>query len=188
MPATNEQRRTELIDAAIDVIVRDGLHGLSHRAVDEAANVPRGTTSNYFKSRSALLEAVTRRLNELHFDLMRQRRPHQGGLDRQGLIDFVSGVLQEALSRYPHWYVAMLELALESAREPGVGQAFGGIFDEAMRLTDDMHGADPSLSAEGVGLLSVFYNGILFTFSVMPQIVGGRTPGEITRRGLEKLL
>ena len=70
MRPTNDQRRTELTDAAIDVIVRDGLHGLSHRAVDQAANVPRGTASNLFRSRDALLEATTRGLRELHFALM----------------------------------------------------------------------------------------------------------------------
>ena len=36
MRPINELRRTELTDAAIDVVIREGLHGLSHRAVDEA--------------------------------------------------------------------------------------------------------------------------------------------------------
>jgi len=34
----------------------------------------------------------------------------------------------------------------------------------------------------------VFYNGLLFTWTVMPQILAGRSPGEITREVLEKLL
>src|SRR5213596_2632337 len=105
MRPANERRRTELADAAIEVVVRDGLHGLSHRAVDEEAKEPRGTTSNYYRSRDALLEATQRRLMELHFDLMEQFRSRS-----DGLIESVSSVLEHALTRYPGRYLAMLEL------------------------------------------------------------------------------
>jgi DNA-binding transcriptional regulator YbjK len=186
MPPSNEQRRIELTDAAIDIVVREGLHGLSHRAVDEAARVPRGTTSNYFRSRDALLEATTQRLMNLHFALMKLQRPEK--LDRTSLIDFISDVIEQALTRHPGRYLAMLELALESTREPQLQRAFVGITDEAMKLTYDVHGADEDVPGSDVQLLSVFYNGLLFTHLVMPGILAGRGPGEITRDGLEKLL
>jgi DNA-binding transcriptional regulator YbjK len=186
MPPSNEQRRTELTDAAIDIVVREGLHGLSHRAVDEAANVPRGTTSNYFRSRDALLEATTRRLMKLHFTLMKRQRPEQ--LGRGSLIEFISGVLEDALTEHPGRYLAMLELALESTRDPEMQRAFVGMTDEAMQLTYDVHGAEERVPGKDVQLLSVFYNGVLFTCLVMPEILAGRSPGEITRDGLEKLL
>jgi DNA-binding transcriptional regulator YbjK len=47
-----------LADAAVEVVGRLGSHGLSHRAVDDSAGVPRGTTSNYFRSREMLLAAA----------------------------------------------------------------------------------------------------------------------------------
>lgn len=184
----NAQRRDELADAAIEIVVRNGLHGLSHRAVDEHANVPRGTTSNYFRTRDALLEATTRRLVALHFTLMEQRRPQSGKLDRQALIKFLSGVLDEALTRYPGRYQAMLELALESTRKPEMRQAFIAVSGEAMKLTYDTHETTEQLSREEVELLGVFYNGVLFTCLTMPEILNGRTPGQITRAMLEKLL
>ncbi|MDT5054207.1 MAG: hypothetical protein QOF66_2573 [Mycobacterium sp.] len=188
MRPSNEQRRTQLTDAAIAVVVRDGLHGLSHRAVDEAANVPRGTTSNYYRSRDALLEATTRRLMDLHFALMKRKRPPAQKLDRRVLIQFVSGVLEHALNQHPGRYLAMLELALQSTRDPQLKHALVGLTGEAMQHTSDVHEADNVLSDKAIQLLSVFYNGILFTCLVMPEILGGRTPGEITRDGLEKLL
>jgi DNA-binding transcriptional regulator YbjK len=186
MRPANEQRRTELTDAAIDVIVRDGLHGLSHRAVDEAANVPRGTASNYFRSRDALLEATTRRLMELHFALMKDRLAHAE--DREGLIESLSDVLEHALTVYPGRYLAMLELALEGTRDLQMQRGIAGVINEAMNLTYEVHGADDAIPAKDVQLLSVFYNGLLFTWTVMPQILAGRRPGEITRQVLEKLL
>jgi DNA-binding transcriptional regulator YbjK len=58
--------RPELVaDAAVTVLARDGLRGLTHRAVDAEAGLPHGSTSNYFRSRSALLKAVVARLEEL---------------------------------------------------------------------------------------------------------------------------
>jgi DNA-binding transcriptional regulator YbjK len=57
-------RRTVLADAAIDVLAEDGMRGLTHRAVDRAADMPGGTTSAYYRTRQALLTALVRRLVE----------------------------------------------------------------------------------------------------------------------------
>ncbi|MFD7974427.1 TetR/AcrR family transcriptional regulator [Streptomyces sp. NPDC059071] len=58
-------RRTLLADAALEVLADAGMRGLTHRAVDAAAGLPAGTTSAYFRTRSALLTALVRRLVEL---------------------------------------------------------------------------------------------------------------------------
>lgn len=55
-------RREDLGDAAIAVVAERGLKGLTHRAVDAAAEVPAGTTSNYFRTRQALVDAVAERI------------------------------------------------------------------------------------------------------------------------------
>ncbi|CAM5548201.1 putative transcriptional regulator, TetR family protein [Streptomyces purpurascens] len=55
-------RRTLLADAAIAVLAESGIRGLTHRAVDRAANLPPGTTSAYYRTRQALLTALVRRL------------------------------------------------------------------------------------------------------------------------------
>ena len=58
--------RPELIaDAAVTVLARDGLRGLTHRAVDAEAGLAAGSTSNYFRSRAALLQSIVARLEEL---------------------------------------------------------------------------------------------------------------------------
>jgi DNA-binding transcriptional regulator YbjK len=54
-------RREDLLDAAITVLGRAGMHGLTHRAVDAAAGRPAGSASNLFRTRDALLTAVTER-------------------------------------------------------------------------------------------------------------------------------
>lgn len=190
MPPSNQRRREQLADAAIEIVVRDGLHGLSHRAVDEHADVPRGTASNYFRSRDALVEGATRRVVELHFAMIQERRSHYSGrLTRVGLTEFLQGVVDQAITRYPQRYLAMLELTLECTRKPELRKAFAGIADEAMNLTQEVHRGDGfEPSEEDVELLNVFYNGVLFTALAMPQTLGSRTPGELTRDLLIKLL
>jgi AcrR family transcriptional regulator len=54
-------RREDLLDAAISVLGRSGMRGLTHRAVDAAAGLPTGSTSNHFRTRDALLDAVVER-------------------------------------------------------------------------------------------------------------------------------
>ncbi|MFI2200118.1 TetR/AcrR family transcriptional regulator [Streptomyces sp. NPDC020192] len=55
-------RRTLLADTAIAVLADTGMRGLTHRAVDRAADLPPGTTSAYYRTRQALLTALVRRL------------------------------------------------------------------------------------------------------------------------------
>ena len=188
MPPSNQQRRDQITDAAIEVVARDGLHGLSHREVDKHAGLPRGTTSNYFRSREALVAATIQRIVDLHFALIDELRTRyaQSGAS---VIDLLADVVDEALARFGGRYVAMFELALESTRKPELRVEFDRIADEAMKLTYDAHrdnSTEPS--QRDIEVLNAFYNGVLFTSLVMPQTMGGRSPGEITRIMLETVL
>src|SRR5918997_4129958 len=58
-------RRSEILDGALHVLAEHGMRGLTHRAVDAAAGIPLGSTSYYFRSRSALTEGCVERLLEL---------------------------------------------------------------------------------------------------------------------------
>ncbi|EME64412.1 MULTISPECIES: TetR/AcrR family transcriptional regulator [Rhodococcus] len=57
-------KRAAVLDAAIELLGREGLRGLTHRGVDAVAGAPAGSTSNYFRTRRALLEGVLDRLVE----------------------------------------------------------------------------------------------------------------------------
>ena len=50
--------RDRVIEAAIDLVGKEGLRALTHARVDERAGLPRGSSSNYFRSRQALLSGV----------------------------------------------------------------------------------------------------------------------------------
>ncbi|MGW4030726.1 TetR/AcrR family transcriptional regulator [Streptomyces sp. NPDC004838] len=58
------ERRQRIIDAAIRVVGRSGIAGLSHRTAAAEADVPLGSTTYHFASLDELLIAALRQANE----------------------------------------------------------------------------------------------------------------------------
>src|ERR1700712_1306536 len=52
-------RQQGLLSAAVRVVARSGLRGLTHRAVDREAGLPEGSCSAYMRTRLALLTRLT---------------------------------------------------------------------------------------------------------------------------------
>ena len=50
--------KTRAIEAAIELVGTQGLRALTHARVDEQAGLPKGSTSNYFRTRQALQAGV----------------------------------------------------------------------------------------------------------------------------------
>ena len=65
MGTTPSTRTRQVGDTAITVLADQGARGLTHRAVDQAAGFPPGTTSNYARTREALLTLALTRIAEL---------------------------------------------------------------------------------------------------------------------------
>jgi AcrR family transcriptional regulator len=86
-------RRTQLLDAALAVVADRGLKGLTHRAVDAAAGVAEGTTSNYYRSRSTLVEAVLERLLQLDGALFQDSGPAGPPRDVGELAEQLAGLV-----------------------------------------------------------------------------------------------
>lgn len=121
--ARNPGRRTRLADAAVRVLARQGSRGLTHRAIDAEAEVPRGTASNYFGSRDDIIEAILRRIGErlspdpdVHAELA--RRPRGAELFADYLRDIVHRLTGDRDAT-----LALFELRIEAARTASVAEA-----------------------------------------------------------------
>jgi DNA-binding transcriptional regulator YbjK len=116
---TTSTARAELIaDAALRLLAERGMRGLTHRAVDEAAGLPQGSTSNYARTRQALLEAAVRRLAEREAAVLTpDEMPVPDGGTR-GLVDALAPALHRYLTRHRELLVSRYELALEATRRP----------------------------------------------------------------------
>lgn len=69
-------RYAVITDAAIELVAELGMRGLTHRAVDARAGLPPGTTSAYYRTRKALIEALVHRIADLDgADLERNALP-----------------------------------------------------------------------------------------------------------------
>lgn len=114
MPA-NPERRNQILDAAIDILCDDGVGGLTHRQVDSRADVPAGTTSNYFRTRQALLEATAARTVDLHWQRVELIQSGVGPLSRDALKALLIQMLNpdEQMRRVT---LARFELFMESTR------------------------------------------------------------------------
>lgn len=113
--ARNTDRRSELADAGLAILASDGSRGLTHRAVDRAAGVPVGTSSNYFPSRRELLRALGQRFYE-------RLAPRSDPLSTATADHAtMAGYLRDIWSRVsaqPELTIALLELRLEAMRNP----------------------------------------------------------------------
>ncbi|MEU0396230.1 TetR family transcriptional regulator [Streptomyces sp. NPDC006208] len=115
--------RAELIaDTALRLLAERGMRGLTHRAVDAAAGLPQGSTSNHARTRQALLETAVRRLAEREAAVlaMDELPPALGGETGDGgdLLDALALALHRYLTTHRALLVARYELALEASRRP----------------------------------------------------------------------
>ncbi|SCG53080.1 transcriptional regulator, TetR family [Micromonospora echinaurantiaca] len=178
MPPTNPARRQALTDGAIDLLAASGVHGVTHRAVENAAALPPGTASNYFPSREALLVATARRIVELHHaDMDRTARHHHTDTatppTHASLADRLAALLTDALltaaTTLRTRYRAIYELQLEAVRRPALASALAGLQDSSIGLTADHHGAlGLPIPAEAVPTLVTLYGGALFVLVTTP--------------------
>ncbi|WP_271220474.1 TetR/AcrR family transcriptional regulator [Streptosporangium carneum] len=114
----NPARRAALLDAAIEVMAREGARGLTFRAVDVEARVPNGTASNYFNNRDDLLTQVGHRFYErLEPDSATMAAALEGPRDRDRVTELMHELV-DRVSRFRSGYLALLELRLEATRRP----------------------------------------------------------------------
>ena len=120
MTITPSGRTRQVGDAAIAVLAEQGARGLTHRAVDHAAGLPPGTTSNYARTRAALLTLALSRIAEL--DLAEG----SAGVAGSGLADAVAQMVHRWITEpgQRQRFLARLELAFEATRRPELRAAY----------------------------------------------------------------
>ncbi|TJZ52784.1 TetR/AcrR family transcriptional regulator [Streptomyces piniterrae] len=128
----NPERRTALVDAAIEVLARDGARGLTFRAVDTAAAVPNGTASNYFASRDDLLAQVTGQIHERIAPDPDEVTAVMAAPPSRALVAELMGWINRRVTEHRTGYLAMLELRLEATRRPELRAALTRVIRETL--------------------------------------------------------
>jgi len=191
-------------DAAIAVLADHGGRGLTHRAVDHAAGLPPGTTSNYARTREALLTLALTRIAEL--DATEGAAGLYGseisgsGVSGSGVSGsgVSGGGLAEGLAWMLHRMItddgmrrrvrARFELALEANRRPELRAAYdemGRRFRaEAARLLAASGSAEPERDA---WTLIAWLEGTAF-YALAGAGTAAAPPLDVLREQLARLL
>ncbi|MEU0936646.1 TetR/AcrR family transcriptional regulator [Embleya sp. NPDC005971] len=108
-------------DTAIRLLVERGMRGLTHRAVDESAGLPPGSTSYYARTRAALLEVALARMTVLEAGefapILADGEVHLAlPGDVAGVADLVATIVSAAIRSGRDQKIARYELALEATR------------------------------------------------------------------------
>jgi DNA-binding transcriptional regulator YbjK len=133
-------RRELAAAAALSVLAARGSRGLTHRAVDTEAGLPPGSTSNYFRTRSSLLEAALHRHIELDLppaELIEQL--DEAGLTEQQARDLLFAALARVIDREARPMIAArYELMLEATRREELRDVYNRSRERVLGLTEMM--------------------------------------------------
>ncbi|MFF7458344.1 TetR/AcrR family transcriptional regulator [Kitasatospora sp. NPDC008115] len=171
------QRQTLIADTAVALIAERGLRGLTHRAVDEAAGLPAGSTSNLARTRAALLELAITRIAELEspgfaVPVTAPTVDHA----RELLAQLAADAVHQALTVGRALTVARFELALEATRRPELRAVYdrlgAGFLTLATALLVQCGSRAPEADARR---LVRWADGVLF--NVTAGSGAGRVPG-----------
>ena len=162
-------RRTLLLDAALELVGSQGMRGLTHRAVDAATGLPPGSTSNYFRTREALVLGIVERF------VARERAMVTGPRDE---VDPTPGGVAAALGRFvdralgPDRMVALARYAIlvETAQNPGLREGMASGADQVDTWSLDLLARAGSLDPDrDVGLLANYVTGLVLHELALPS-------------------
>lgn len=187
----NPARRTLIVDTAIDILAETGSGAVTHRQVDERARLPPGTTSNYFRTRLALLEATATRVAELHWEGVAalQQLTGQSG-NRAAVATIMMNLISNPDDGVRRRMLARYELFLEGTRRPELQPILNDIASAAIKSASLLlawGGIDAT--DEQVGRLARMLNGVAFSqLTVSPEAMGGADPAELVKGMLRAVL
>ncbi|MFF9766698.1 TetR/AcrR family transcriptional regulator [Streptomyces sp. NPDC014636] len=125
------ERRQRITEAAIRVVGRDGIAGLSHRTVAAEADVPLGSTTYHFATLEELLVAALRQANEGFGRVLAELLPDDG---RGDLAADLARALGEWLGGDRTGVELEYELYLAALRRPALRPVAAEWTDQAAAL------------------------------------------------------
>ena len=184
----NPERRHQILDAAIDILCDDGVGGLTHRQVDSRAALPAGTTSNYFRTRQALLEATAARTVDLHWQRVEALQQAIGPLTRDGLKTLMIRMLDPD-EQFRRWTLARFELFMESTRNPEIRPLMKELQAAAVKSATVIFAAAGFTPApERMDELSRLLNGFVFSNLTVAPASGALNAAGLVDRLLSAFL
>ncbi len=146
--ASNRERA---LDAAIDLLGTEGLRALTHARVDDRAGLPKGSTSNYFRTRAALLggvvEWMVRQETPAVDTALAPASPEEFVAELCGLFEFMTGANRTMTA-------ARMVLWAEAGHDPDLRRALlrgrAAMTDRVVPALARLGAADPAAAADAI--------------------------------------
>ncbi|WP_431238836.1 TetR/AcrR family transcriptional regulator [Mycolicibacterium aichiense] len=153
--ARGAARRTEIIDAAIEVMAQVGLAGLSMRLVANQAQIPLGALSYYFDDKSDLIAQSFAQLSDREIDrVVATAQRLDPSMPAEQLADLVADMIIDGFSSPPGAIVTRYELVTEASRDERLRPMFeawyAAMIPALSRLFRDIGSGQPELDSRTV--------------------------------------
>lgn len=159
-----EAKRRQILAAAVRVIGTGGLTSLTHRAVAEAAGVPLGSMTYYFRDRDELIDQT------MAYAVAIEQERMAGIVDRvtgepsvEASVALLTEIFLDKSIADPLYDLALFEMFMEATRNPGLrsrtvawSELIAGIIDRVLPPTD------PALPREmAVQIVAALIDGLM---------------------------
>jgi DNA-binding transcriptional regulator YbjK len=164
-------RRERIAAAAIEVVARDGIDGLTHRAVAKQADVPLGSTSYHFADMDELLMSAVELAETVNRELLTQTL--EALSPEEDLARAMAGLVEELTVRQREQLVLDYELFLAARRRPALRASAQRWLDDGLALLarfteDEVTALAVAQIFEGVLVQAVVLDRPLYAVDVEP--------------------
>jgi AcrR family transcriptional regulator len=159
-------RRTRLLDAAIEIVADHGLGALTHEAVDAAVGAAPGTARGELPSQQALVEGVTERCIERELEMATPDGPVDSA---EGIAAMFGDFVGRALGDHRSVTLARYVLHAEAARTPSLRPFYAVGADEVDTWAVDLVRRAGSVHPErDFGIMANYVTGLVFHELALP--------------------
>lgn len=183
----NMARRTQLLDAAIEILAREGVGGLTYRALDAEADLPTGTASNYFRNRNELLRQAG---EHVHVRLQLDPQWLEQTLTLPAGPALMTTLLQNLVQRVldnRSAYLALLELRLAATRHPDLQATLTQTIQANLERDKAFSQQHFGVSEADFMVMYLALSGLLVEQLTLPQALP-LSPDELVKAVLERCL
>lgn len=119
-PDVSEQRRTQIIDAAMKVFSKEGIHGARMDDIAEEAGLSKGALYWYFKSKDKIISSILNNFFEREFDQLKEFSVEE--ISARATLEKISILVVEDLLSVKPFFPIIFEFWAMSLRNKAIGK------------------------------------------------------------------
>lgn len=176
-PDVSEERKNQILDAAMNIFARMGFHAARMDDVAEEAGLSKGALYWYFKSKDAIISAILERLFRLALKDLLKLQANEEGSVREGLIAYTRqaiGYMDRLKMLMPMMYEFYALAARQRRMQSFIKEYYGQYVETMANLIQrgiDRGEFKPTNPQEAAITLIAIYEGLVLLWVFTPQLI-----------------